>query len=313
MTSSNHEYIRVVYDGPALATHRMDVRDLAPALIAFSDLLKASNKVVNRDAADIRVHVNGNFSAGSFGIDLVASQQWLSQLKGLLSGNGATAISNAYTLISLLGLAGGGLIGLLRTLKGMRPVRLDPHGDQIRVWLSETDFMDTESTVIALFDDIVVRACLEKMLSPLDCDGITEMRVVSKDQIVLSIRDDELAAFRFVRPGANVASDTTVRKILLIEAMTFTEPRTWRVHDGTASFDVSIEDAEFLARIEAGERFGNADILFADIRQIQYFDGPVLVNQSSIVKVLEHKRRDRVVRVEIDSEPTTKADRMQPH
>jgi len=39
MSSAKH--FRITYDGPALASHEMDVRELAPALLAMSDLLKA--------------------------------------------------------------------------------------------------------------------------------------------------------------------------------------------------------------------------------------------------------------------------------
>ena len=91
MEMSNHERFHVVYDGPALAEHRMDVRDLGPALVAFADLFTAVNKEINGDAADVRVQVNVSFKAGSFGIDLVATQHLLSQLKDIFSGT-ATAL-----------------------------------------------------------------------------------------------------------------------------------------------------------------------------------------------------------------------------
>jgi hypothetical protein len=41
---NNHERFHVVYDGPALVEHRMDVRDLAPALVAIADLFSAANQ-----------------------------------------------------------------------------------------------------------------------------------------------------------------------------------------------------------------------------------------------------------------------------
>ncbi|WP_061165200.1 hypothetical protein [Caballeronia temeraria] len=68
---SNHERFNVVYDGPALAEHRMDVRDLAPALVAIADLFTAANKELNGDSADVRVEVKGSFKAGSFELDLI--------------------------------------------------------------------------------------------------------------------------------------------------------------------------------------------------------------------------------------------------
>jgi len=37
---------RIVYDGPALDTHEMDVRDLAPALLSLSDALEEAGKTI---------------------------------------------------------------------------------------------------------------------------------------------------------------------------------------------------------------------------------------------------------------------------
>ena len=37
--------LRLAYDGEALASHRMDVRDLAPALMGLGELLNAANEL----------------------------------------------------------------------------------------------------------------------------------------------------------------------------------------------------------------------------------------------------------------------------
>lgn len=81
----------------------MDVRDLAPALVAFADLFTAANKEINGDAADVRVQVNASFKAGSFEIDLVATQHLLSQLRDIFSGPNASAIVNAGGILSFIG------------------------------------------------------------------------------------------------------------------------------------------------------------------------------------------------------------------
>jgi hypothetical protein len=44
---SNREQFHVVYDGPALDEHRMNIRDLAPALVAIADLFSAANTELN--------------------------------------------------------------------------------------------------------------------------------------------------------------------------------------------------------------------------------------------------------------------------
>jgi hypothetical protein len=296
MKMSNHERFHVVYDGPALTEHRMDVRDLAPALVAFADLFTAANKEINGDAAEVRVQVNASFKAGSFGIDLVASQHLLSQIKDIFAGNGATAISNGWTILQIVGFTGGGLagglVGLLRLLKGRRPVKIEQKGDVATVWMTQTETIEVERDVIRLYRNSVVRTSLEKVVSPLEREGITDFGVVVNGQVVLDVHDDEVASFSAAASDADaeIVSDTTTRKMLLIESLAFKDGNKWRVHDGTATFHASIEDKEFLAKIDAGERFGKGDVLVVDLRQVQSIVNAKLVNESIIVKVLEHRQ-----------------------
>ena len=293
MEMSNHERFHVVYDGPALTEHRMDVRDLAPALVAIADLFTAPNKEINGEAAELRVQVNASFKAGSFGIDLVATQQLLSQIKDIFSGNGATAISNAWTIMGIIGLAGGGgLIGLLRALKGRRPVKIEQKGDGSTVWMSQTESIEVEGNVIRLYQSSIVRTSLEKVISPLEREGITGFGVVLNGAVVLDVHDHEVAVFNAASLGgdAEIVSDTTSKKLLLIESLTFKDGNKWRVHDGTATFHASIEDKAFLGSIDAGERFGKGDVLVVDLRQVQSIVGAKLINESIIVKVWEHRQ-----------------------
>jgi hypothetical protein len=293
---SNHERFHIVYDGPALKEHQMDVRDLAPALVAIADLFTAANREINGDAAEVRVQVNASFKAGSFGIDLIASQHLLSQIKDIFSGTGATAISNAWTIMQIVGITAtglaGGLVGLLLRLKGRRPVRIEQKGDVATVWISQTESIEVERDVIRLYRNSVVRTSLEKVVSPLERDGITDFGVVVNHATVLRVHDDEIASFSAatIDADAEIVSDTITRKLLLIESLTFKDGNKWRVHDGTATFHASIEDKRFLNQIDAGERFGKGDVLVVDLRQVQSIVGAKLVNESIIVKVLEHRQ-----------------------
>lgn len=290
MQMSNHERFHVVYDGAALAEHRMDVRDLAPALVAIADLFTAVNKEVNDDKAEVRVAVNATFKAGSFGIDLIAAQHLLDQIKDIFAGGAASAVCNAYTIMQLVGLTGdGGLIGFLRTLKGRRPVRIEQAGEVSRVWITETESVKVENQVIRLYRSKVVRTSLEKTLSPLERDGIDDFGVVINDRVALDIRSDELGSFASSNDEEEIVSDATSRKVLLIESPSFKDGNKWKVHDGSSQFYASLEDAEFLAKIDAGERFGKGDVLIVDLRQTQSIIGAKLTTDFRIVKVIEHR------------------------
>lgn len=289
---SNHERFHVVYDGEALAAHRMDVRDLAPALVAIADLFTAANREINGDKADVRVEVNATFKAGSFGIDLTAAQHILDQIKDIFAGGAATAVCNAYTIMQLVGLTGdGGLIGFMRSLRGRKPIRIEQTGEVSRVWITETETVEIENEVVRLYRSKVVRTSLEKTLSPLEKEGIDDFGVVINDQVALDIRSDELASFSSSDAAPEIISDTTAEKIMLqIESLTFKDGNKWRVHDGVAAFHASIEDQDFLAKIDAGERFGKGDVLLVDLRKIQSVENGKLVTESIIVKVWEHRQ-----------------------
>jgi hypothetical protein len=45
------------YDGPALQTHEMDVRDLAPALLATAELFQEMNRVAHPTDPEVSVNV----------------------------------------------------------------------------------------------------------------------------------------------------------------------------------------------------------------------------------------------------------------
>jgi hypothetical protein len=88
-----------------------------------------------------------------------------------------------------------------------------------------------------------------------------------------------------------VVSDSVSRKVLLIESVVFKDGNKWRVHDGDYPFFATLDDEAFLARVNAGVRFGKGDVLVAELRQIQIMSDGVLKNEYHIVKVHEHRAR----------------------
>lgn len=62
--------VSIAYDGEAVRDGSMDVQQLAPALLAVSDLFKAANKATNGEQAALSVRVQAEFGKGSFIIDL---------------------------------------------------------------------------------------------------------------------------------------------------------------------------------------------------------------------------------------------------
>ena len=287
---SNHEQFHVVYDGPALDEHRMDVRDLAPALIALADLFSAANTELNGTSADVRVEVKGNFKWGSFEIELIFMQALIVQLRDMFASSTATAVSNASAILAVVGLVGGGgLIGFLRKLRGRRPEHVEVNGESCNVWMTETEVIEVSGSVLRLYKTRAVRVFLQQMLSPLEREGITSFGVVRGNDIDLDIDQDELPAFAFADTQEEVVSDFTGRKLLQIESVTFKDQNKWRVNDGQSALFTSMDDGDFLAKVNAGERFGKGDVLVVDLQHIQTITDGTLKTEFRILKVHEHR------------------------
>ena len=95
----------IAYDGEALRTGSMNVRDLAPALLAVGQLFGTANNTLNEDRASIKVNVVAT-GHGSFEVFLELEQVGR-QLINLFSSDSVVAVLNLKTLL----IGGSGAVG----------------------------------------------------------------------------------------------------------------------------------------------------------------------------------------------------------
>ena len=112
----SHADIALIYEGPAVESGVMDVRDLAPALLAFGNLVEATNRVVNGENAAAKVQVR-TVGAGSFAIGLDVSVAFIQSVRDLLVGPDATAAANIITILTGTFVTGGGVSGACAALR----------------------------------------------------------------------------------------------------------------------------------------------------------------------------------------------------
>ena len=67
---------RVAFDGEALASRTMDVRDLAPALMGLSEALIEANKILNGKETALEVHITPDIEENCFDIGIEVLQHW---------------------------------------------------------------------------------------------------------------------------------------------------------------------------------------------------------------------------------------------
>lgn len=293
-------HFSIKYDGPALESHQMDVRELAPALIALSNMLEEANKVAFPDSASVKVNVQGNFKGGSFGVDLIAIQSITDQIVSIFSGPEASAFSNLKSILEAIGLivgtggAGGGLIGIIKWLRGRKPSSIKTSGDRVVFEVVEESISETfEVDLVAgrLYQSRVVRKALANVVKPLERDGIDIFASGQDGQTAEVIRKDDAPWFTVAESDADIVSDTVAEHVLLqIESAVFKDDNKWRFSDGSGSFFAEVADPIFVNKINSGdERFGKGDVLIVDLRRIQTISDNGLKMEYAIVRVHEHR------------------------
>lgn len=279
----------------------MDVRELAPALIALSNMLEEANKVAFPDSASVKVNVQGNFKGGSFGVDLIAIQSIADQIVSIFSGPEASAFSNLKSILEAIGLigfgtigGGRGLIGLIKWLRGRKPSSIKTFGDRVVFEVVEESVSETfEVDLVAgrLYQSRVVRKALSNVVKPLERDGIDIFASGQDGQTAEVIRKDDAHWFMVAESDADIVSDTIAEHVLLqIESAVFKDDNKWRFSDGSGSFFAEVADPIFVNKINSGdERFGKGDVLIVDLRRIQFISDNGLKMEYSIVRVHEHR------------------------
>jgi hypothetical protein len=283
------QHFSVVFNGSSLDTHQMDVRDLAPALLALADAVKAANAAINGEHAEVRLDVVGKPKSGSFGIDLTVAQNLFQQFTDLFSGNSVTAVANALALLGALGFIGQkGLIGLLKKLKGRKPVSITPDGDYVKFVLEDSETIEVDLFTGRLYQDRQTRIEMVKVFKPLEKEGVDFLSAGIDGKLEVVCDKDDYATLVASSDVEILLNRQETEQIVLIEAAVFKDGNKWRFNNGQ-SFHAELQDIEFLRRIDSGsERFGKGDRLRVQLEITQYDILGKLETRYAVLKVIEH-------------------------
>lgn len=274
----------------------MDVRDLAPSLLALADLYSTAHTMVGSGAQlppalDVRAT-----EEGSFVIDLLLYFRELSaETGGLLATPGVVATVTGIQLAEYVTQALRW--SLLRFRLGREQTILEnaPEPGQIRVEWANGDTIECPVEAQALVESMDFNRTAGRVFEPLRRDGIDSIELRrSGPSSTITVARDQLGAFNVLEGEDEILSQNTRQIVITLESIAFNPTNKWRVNDGTATFWTSITDLDFLQRFTAGEEaFAVGDTLLVSLRDVQYRGpGRTIRVEHFIEHVLEHRRRE---------------------
>jgi hypothetical protein len=286
----------ILYDGPALESSEMDVRQLAPALHAVGDVLDAANKVLNGSEVKLSVKVKGSFKSGCFGIDFSLTQGLWTDFVGLFSSKEITAISSAVSILAFIGFtAKDSVCGLIKVIAWLRNRKISKvielDGGKVEIYVDD-EHITTEKAVLKLLEDYSVRKSLSAVIyDPLENEGIDKFAAGTESGGLVVIDKSNYIYFASPAIQDQLIHETVYETILQVSSISFNEDNKWRLSEGTGSFHAEIADADFMAKVQKNEvAFAKDDLLTVRMRRRQWITEKGTVKPEYIVeKVLDHK------------------------
>ena len=291
MTNDNVQaHLDMVYDGPALADGSMNVRDLAPAMLAVGSFFETANRLTNGGRASVSVNVRAT-SAGSFHIAFEVVQNL--EATGLLEADIGDILATANALKGLLIGGGvgatGGVIALIKWLRGRKP-RLTKVNESLYTFTVDGETYEVPLELLRLYQDAAVRRNMQDMVRPLRETGIDRLVFREAGQTTQEIAKDEVDAFD-VPEYHDLILDDVRRYAFSIVSLAFKENNKWRLTDGQNTFSVLMKDEAFQRRVDNNDvAFAKGDVLVCDLRTIQWQVEDGVKSEYEVIRVVAHRQ-----------------------
>lgn len=288
---------RVTYEGPALDSHEMDVRELAPALLAVADAFDLIGAQVLGGRSTVQVRVRGSFQTGSFAVDLLLVRHLASQLADFLTSNPVEGGEGLAELITMF----YALFRFFRRKGREEILRIERRAGQYVVVLKEGSEIEVEEAMVRLLQNPAVVESLRQIVAPLYREGVLKVAFGTDHAIQEIVTSEEAPYIVPLSAPEEVLVDERRKMALSLLSVAFKEDNKWRVWDGQTAIYVSMDDPAFLGRIDEGEPFAKGDLLIGQVHVRQVNRDNRLHAEYSLVDVLEHRHSPQQTTLPLDT------------
>lgn len=296
--------LTIAYDGTALQNGIMDVKELAPALLAFGSLLEEANKELNGSDSKMQILVKSDFKTGSFHVDFEIVRTLADQIGFLWNNARSHSVEEILNTIGLIATITGlnpiTLFGLFKLIKGRKIKK----GTTIEDNNIRLEFEDNSKPVIVekkiyqLFINLNILSAVQNVLKPLQKEGIERFFSQKDGKIESEITKSEVSYYctpeiSKLGPGEEKIIESTSKAVFKIVTASFEEGYKWRLTNGQDRITATLKDQAFIDKIDNNEvSLSKEDLLIVKMRSTQWHsqDGNIKT-ENEILQVIEHKKR----------------------
>ena len=299
---------RIAYDGSGITDGSMDVRDLAPALLAFADLVKNASRAIGLNK-NVKVMLNqDSLKKGSFDITFLLDINLLEQAKLFVQGAEEIGLRDLMDILgwgTTIGSITGGVFGIIKYIKG-RPIKGIKHLTKAdaQITLSDGTTMELTENALKVLLDYECRKSIERVIEPVQKPGIDRFEIrdpnVSGKTAIEIIDKESVEAFKTPDAEDAIINTYSAKMIFDIVSVVFAEDKKWRFSDGENTFWAKVDDADFWNNVEDGTyKFAKGDRLEVQctVTQSTPANGHSTIERT-ITKVLQ--KLDRPVQIKLE-------------
>jgi hypothetical protein len=290
---------QIAFEGEPFDDGEIDVRDLAPTLLAFGELIQAANKALNGERAEAKLRV-ATTSHGSFQALLSVDVGWLTDMLDAVHASSDRVVA-ANLLLELLikaGTAAGmlwGVIAVAKKLKGKRPEKVQSKGDGTTEITINGDVLVVDDRTILLLEDVPTREALQSIGDKAGrIKGMKAFRIGedSAAEEALRLAPADLSSLNIPPEPDEPETEITHREAWLkLVSVHFSDGYKWRFTDGgERPFTAEMEDTDFANKVQDGSVTMSAnDALRCRLREEQSISSSNLTKAIYVEEVLDHR------------------------
>jgi hypothetical protein len=279
------------YAGEAVDDGLIDVRDLAPALLAIGDLCEQANFQVNGDDSRASVQIRA-VAPGSFMVDFYLVVRILGAVRKLFSSE---AIRSAREIFDLAKDA----IETTRELKGRKVEEVTELTDgSKRLSFEHKHTLDLSPQLYALLSRRPVQDDLDGIVTPLRTEGIDRFEILEEGAVVETVSVEDIASFETLsavfptqqeEPPAIIAP-SKIQGSFKVVTVSMDARKYWTLLNAGNFYNVKVDDKQLLALAREGHLgIEPGFIITAEIRsEIRFVRGQPKA-EHHLVKVISKK------------------------